>query len=313
MAEDDEATTPENTAVSIDVLANDTDADGDALTLSITTNPAHGEAVIEADTTITFTPEEGFVGEDSLTYQVDDGKGGIDEATVRVTVTSSNSPPSAPEITSPADGAEVLIGGDAQNPGNPDDPFEVTWTESTDPDGDTVTYTWQLAATSDFANVHLSMDVGSETRFETTVGVISGLLAQNGVDVGAGVTLFHRAVASDGQNSSPGPAAQVRLIRGVLTATEDAAEVPDRVVLSPNYPNPFNPETRISFGLPQSSEVRLAVFDVLGREVTVLVEARLGAGRHVAVFEAGELPSGVYLYQLQTARQTLSRTMLLLK
>ena len=59
--------------------------------------------------------------------------------------------------------------------------------------------------------------------------------------------------------------------------------------------------------------MRLTVYDVLGREVAVLVDERLPAGRHEAVFEASGLPSGVYVYQLQTARQRLSRTMLLLK
>ena len=313
VAEDDEATTPENTAVTIDVLANDTDTDGDVLTLSITTDPSHGEAVIEADTTITFTPDDGFVGADSLIYQIDDGKGGIDEATVHLTVTSGSNAPTAPQITSPADGAEVMIGGDAQNPGNPNDPFTAEWTESTDPDGDEVTYAWQLSAADNFALVLFNQDTGTATSFGTTLGTIDALLEQAGVEVGAGVTLFHRAVASDGQNTTPGPAASVRLIRGVLTATEDEAEIPATYHLSQNYPNPFNPETRIRFALPVSGEVRLAVYDVLGREVAVLVAGRLGAGRHEAVFEGGELPSGVYVYQLQAARRTLTRTMLLLK
>ena len=59
--------------------------------------------------------------------------------------------------------------------------------------------------------------------------------------------------------------------------------------------------------------MRLTVYDVLGREVAVLVDERLPAGRHEAVFEASGLPSGMYLYQLKTGRTVFARTMLLVK
>ncbi|MFQ5570069.1 MAG: PKD domain-containing protein [Rhodothermales bacterium] len=93
----------------------------------------------------------------------------------------------------------------------------------------------------------------------------------------------------------------------------DDEELPEGFSLAQNYPNPFNPQTTILFTLPQPEWARLAVYDVLGREVAVLVEGPLPAGRHRAVFDAARLPSGVYLYQLRTARQVLSRRMLLVK
>ena len=316
VAQNDQAATSRDTAVEIPVLRNDSDPDFDKLTLTVTAGPSNGFVAID-DTTITYTPNTVFSGIDAFTYQIDDGDGGTDEADVTINVAAPpGGAPTAPQITSPFDGAEVMIGGDAQNPGNPDDPFVVEWTESIDPDGDEIDYDWQLSDDSlDFEPLLLNVDTGSENRFETTAGTIDALLEQAGVGVGGEVTLFHRAVASDGQNVTPGPAASVRLVRGVVmaTATEDEAEIPATYHLSQNYPNPFNPETRIRFALPVSGEVRLAVYDVLGREVAVLVAGRLGAGRHEAVFEASELPSGVYVYQLETARRTLTRTMLLLK
>ena len=90
-------------------------------------------------------------------------------------------------------------------------------------------------------------------------------------------------------------------------------EVPSRYVLEANYPNPFNPETTIRFGLPQASDVKLVVYDVLGRQIRVLVDGRRDAGTHDVVFEAGDLPSGMYIYRLETPEGSFVQTMLLLK
>ncbi len=75
--------------------------------------------------------------------------------------------------------------------------------------------------------------------------------------------------------------------------------VPTQVGLSQNYPNPFNPSTTITYTLSEASEVRLSVFDMLGKEVGVLVNDRREAGAHVATFDGRGLASGVYLYRLQ--------------
>ncbi|MFQ5568747.1 MAG: T9SS type A sorting domain-containing protein [Rhodothermales bacterium] len=65
------------------------------------------------------------------------------------------------------------------------------------------------------------------------------------------------------------------------------------------YPNPFNPEAVIPFGVPESGYVRIAVYDMLGREVARLVEGEVSAGVHEVVFRAGELPTGVYLVRME--------------
>lgn len=72
----------------------------------------------------------------------------------------------------------------------------------------------------------------------------------------------------------------------------------DALLLQQNYPNPFNPSTTIKYQLPKSTEVRLSVFDVLGREVSVLVNERRGAGVHEVKCEGSNLASGVYFYRL---------------
>ncbi len=80
-----------------------------------------------------------------------------------------------------------------------------------------------------------------------------------------------------------------------------------------NYPNPFNPSTTIKFELPKSSEVRLSVYDMLGREVTVLVNERRDAGVHEVKFDASGLSSGVYFYRLQAREFVSTKRMVVLK
>lgn len=100
----------------------------------------------------------------------------------------------------------------------------------------------------------------------------------------------------------------------VRTDTDDSsAERPGHFRLGSNYPNPFNPATTIAFELPQAGPVRLVVFDALGRQVAVLVDGLLPAGRHTVPFRAEGLPSGVYFYQMHTASFQAVRRMVLLK
>ena len=91
------------------------------------------------------------------------------------------------------------------------------------------------------------------------------------------------------------------------------AEVPSEYVLEGNYPNPFNPQTTIRFGVPASAVVRLVVYDVLGRQVRVLVEGMREAGTHEVVFEANGLPSGTYLARLETPAGSFVQMMQLVK
>jgi VCBS repeat-containing protein len=94
-AVDDSATTAEDNAVTVAVLANDTDPDGDPLTVMAVGAPAHGSAVLNGDGTVTYTPAANYNGADSFTYTVSDGQGGTDTASVSVTVTPVNDPPVA--------------------------------------------------------------------------------------------------------------------------------------------------------------------------------------------------------------------------
>jgi hypothetical protein len=80
-----------------------------------------------------------------------------------------------------------------------------------------------------------------------------------------------------------------------------------------NNPNPFNPSTVIGFVLPEAAHVQLAVYDLSGREIAVLVNEITPAGRHQAVFNGKHLSSGIYVYRLQSSGQLLNGKMLLMK
>lgn len=98
------------------------------------------------------------------------------------------------------------------------------------------------------------------------------------------------------------------------TATDPrSGGIPHAFALAPNYPNPFNPRTTIAFDVPQAANVSLIVYNVLGAEVTRLVDRRLEPGSYTATWNATDLPSGIYLYRLRAGAFTQTRRMVLVK
>lgn len=89
--------------------------------------------------------------------------------------------------------------------------------------------------------------------------------------------------------------------------------VPNKYYLSQNYPNPFNPETRIEFTIPQTQFVSLKVYNILGEFVSEIINEVKEAGKYSIIFNASELPSGIYVYRLATDDYTANRKMTLLK
>ena len=117
-----------------------------------------------------------------------------------------------------------------------------------------------------------------------------------------------------GPGEAPQPGVAKRLQGGQqLAAVSDEIDVPDDFALEANYPNPFNPQTTIRFAIPEASYVRIQVFDLLGREVAMLVDGTLSAGRHEVVFDATSLASGLYVYRMDAGTFEQHRTMLLMK
>src|SRR5574338_750165 len=88
---------------------------------------------------------------------------------------------------------------------------------------------------------------------------------------------------------------------------------PLQFALNQNYPNPFNPTTAINFSIAEPTFVKLAVFNLLGQEVEVLKNEYMNAGTYNVTFDAASLPSGMYLYKIETAQYSSVRKMMLMK
>ena len=90
-------------------------------------------------------------------------------------------------------------------------------------------------------------------------------------------------------------------------------ESPHNFTLSQNYPNPFNPATKIQYTLPKSTFVKLIIYDVLGNVVETLVNKEQPLGSYTTTFDANNIASGIYFYQLKTSSKIITRKMVLLK
>ncbi len=133
-AVDDTTVTDYQTSVKVTVLGNDSDPDGDALTVVDNSEPSNGSAVLNEDGTFTYTPDDGFTGTDSFTYTITDGNGGEDTATVTIEVGGAPPPPPPPPENGPPDAVDDTTVTDYQTPVN----VTVLGNDS-DPDGDALT------------------------------------------------------------------------------------------------------------------------------------------------------------------------------
>jgi hypothetical protein len=89
----------------------------------------------------------------------------------------------------------------------------------------------------------------------------------------------------------------------------DIDEQPTQFSLYQNYPNPFNPTTQIKFSIPQTTQVQLDVYSILGQKVSTLINGTMNSGTHTVSFDGKNLSSGVYIYRITTPESTQSRIM----
>lgn len=164
---------------------------------------------------------------------------------------------------------------------------------------------WTTASESN--NDHFEIMRDGEQVTEMTAANLPGGAAYTWTDhlVENGTT-YHYALSAVDANG-------VRQTLSELAATPNAQAAVTEYALQQNYPNPFNAQTSITFDLKQSGAVTLKIYDMVGRSVATLIHGSLAAGRHIVSYDASRLPSGMYLYRLETIGFTAQRKMLLLK
>ncbi len=203
----DSATTTEDTPVTIDVVGNDTDVDGDALAVdAVTVAPANGTAAVSGNGTITYTPNENFNGTDKFTYQVTDGEGGLDTAEVTVRVNPGNDAPVAAD-----DSATVTEDARALN--------IPVLTNDTDLDGDRLTVT----------------AVGNEATLGTATIAKNGITYTPFKDATGTDTFTYTASDPSGATSTATVTVEITPVNDAPTAVEDSVSTAEdpAVTISP--------------------------------------------------------------------------------
>ncbi len=216
--------------------------------------------------------------------------------------------PEMSELTAPENEAMLTLSGPSTIL------FEATWTEATDANDNELNYIWQLSTDTEFDNLLVNASVGSETSFTADFATLDAIFEEAGVAIGSTATLYHRVIVSDGSNETISQTRSAIIERGQVTASEDEFDTkPLAFGLDQNYPNPFNPSTSINFTLSETGETSLKVYNMLGQEVASIVNGRLSAGNYSYSFDASQLSSGMYIYQLSAQNMTVTKRMTLIK
>ena len=99
----------------------------------------------------------------------------------------------------------------------------------------------------------------------------------------------------------------------VVNVLNSTGIIPTVYNLYQNYPNPFNPNTTIKFDIPRQSYTKLIIYDILGREVTKLIDEKLDAGSYDITWDAASYASGTYIYKIEAGDYTSVKKMILVK
>jgi|GEM_PF-2519102 len=280
------AQAPVFTAVMPDVSVNEadtlrfdynaTDVNNDTLTFALVAPAPAGASINAATGLFTWVPTYEQAGTYNIIVSVSDGANTTVDTAV-VTVVNVNRNPVF--VNTPGATANVYY----TDPGK----FTFQYTAS-DPDGDPLTFS--IVGTSSKASITadgaFTYTANDTTTIETVTVKVSD--AFGGADTA--VTVFSS-----------------------LDAVIEPGKLPTAYALNQNFPNPFNPSTAIRFQLPKESYVTLKVFNLLGEQVSSIVNGYLPAGYHEYKFDASNLATGIYIYRIQAGDFISTKKMTLIK
>jgi|GEM_PF-782749 len=211
-------------------------------------------------------------------------------------------------LRSPASGAVVELTGDM------DRNLNLWWNNVES--GFDVSYTWYLDhADGDFSDPLHSIDI-DVNLVQVSHGEMDQILSDAGVDRGEEFEgLWTVRASADPVEIWADEPYDIRMIRSAEPTSTDPENVdrPVALELEQNFPNPFNPETVISFALPEAAHVTLVVYDLMGRVVERLVDEERNAGYHRIRWNASNYSSGSYIYRINVGGQSTTRVMTLMK
>ncbi len=210
-------------------------------------------------------------------------------------LTETNDFPISSTITAPASGTPFTLEGAGTTP------FQASWTEGSDPEGQDITYVWQLAADPNFNNPVVVVNRGDTTSFTTDFLTVSQILQDAGVNPGQTIRLYHRVLTTDGSVLSTGQADSLDVTLGVVTSNN--RRVLETTEFS-TYPNPVVNVLTVNIEVPEAYDSQLFLVDAQGRMLQRR-EAELRGGNNQFQLDVSRLQSGIYFVQLWTTDQKL--------
>ncbi len=177
--------------------------------------------------------------------------------------------------------------------------YTLSWSEST---GSNVVSSYNIyradSASTNFEKFELDGSTSTTTFSKMFIGSGTHQIRVTAVDLNGLETL---------------PSEPIYITIQVRTGISEESGIPKNFALNQNYPNPFNPTTIITYDVPKATNIEISVFDITGRLVKSLVNEFKNPGTHSITFDAANLASGVYLYQLKTNSFSVVKRMLLIK
>ena len=236
-----------------------------------------------------------------------------DTVNVILEIEDVNNPPTVFNLISPVDSTEIVI---TANDIDQEIELEILWESSTDSDSDGVSYRFILC--------NGNYDASSTILIDTLViDTLLNIPYQNLVEVAEMLeqtTVNGQWTVFSTDNIDTTMASDVRDIvidiSNALSINENL--IPEQYALHQNYPNPFNPTTILRYDLPEDIQVRIMIYDIMGREVRTLMNVNQTAGYHSISWDAkndiGEgVSAGMYIYMIQAGEFRRTKKMILLK
>jgi hypothetical protein len=182
----------------------------------------------------------------------------------------------------------------------------------------TIDLSWDEAIDEDFDYfaIYRGTTAGFDPSGTTPIATLTGLSFSDQT-VTPGVTYYYKMSAFDFSGNESDYSDEVSaLISGI--EDEEGPEIPDTYVMAQNYPNPFNPTTSIKFGLPEQSEIKIVIYNILGKPVRTLAKGTFAAGYHTMNWNGrnhlgNQVGAGTYIYRLESKSTNVTKKMILIK